>query len=57
MKKDPVNFSGMVAADVLRGDMPIQYWPSGNGGFLLDVRACSERRLSPRSSCLCFLWC
>ena len=21
--KDPVNFSGMVAADVLRGDMPI----------------------------------
>ena len=24
--KDPVNFSGMVAADVLKGDMPISHW-------------------------------
>ena len=24
--KDPVNFAGMVAADVLRGDMPISHW-------------------------------
>ena len=24
--KDPVNFAGMVAADVLRGDMPIGHW-------------------------------
>ena len=24
--KDPVNFAGMVAADVLRGDMPLAHW-------------------------------
>jgi NADPH-dependent 2,4-dienoyl-CoA reductase/sulfur reductase-like enzyme/rhodanese-related sulfurtransferase len=36
--KDPVNFAGMVAADVLRGDMPISHWTSMEGGVLLDVR-------------------
>jgi NADPH-dependent 2,4-dienoyl-CoA reductase/sulfur reductase-like enzyme/rhodanese-related sulfurtransferase len=36
--KDPVNFAGMVAADVLRGDMPINHWDSAEKGFLLDVR-------------------
>jgi NADPH-dependent 2,4-dienoyl-CoA reductase/sulfur reductase-like enzyme/rhodanese-related sulfurtransferase len=36
--KDPVNFAGMVAADVLRGDMPISHWASLDGAFLLDVR-------------------
>jgi rhodanese-related sulfurtransferase len=36
--KDPVNFAGMVAADVLRGDMPIVHWDSAENGFLLDVR-------------------
>ncbi len=36
--KDPVNFAGMVAADVLRGDMPIRHWGSKESGFLLDVR-------------------
>ncbi len=36
--KDPVNFAGMVAADILRGDMPITHWESLNGAFLLDVR-------------------
>ena len=36
--KDPVNFAGMVAADVLRGDMPLCHWTSVDGGFLLDVR-------------------
>jgi NADPH-dependent 2,4-dienoyl-CoA reductase/sulfur reductase-like enzyme/rhodanese-related sulfurtransferase len=36
--KDPVNFAGMVAAGVLRGDMPLSHWDSANGGFLLDVR-------------------
>jgi len=36
--KDPVNFAGMVAADILRGDMPICHWNSVDGGFLLDVR-------------------
>jgi NADPH-dependent 2,4-dienoyl-CoA reductase/sulfur reductase-like enzyme/rhodanese-related sulfurtransferase len=36
--KDPVNFAGMVPADVLRGDMPLCHWDSLDGGFLLDVR-------------------
>ncbi len=36
--KDPVNFSGMIAADVIRGDMPICHWDSVDGKFLLDVR-------------------
>lgn len=36
--KDPVNFAGMVAADVLRGDMPLAHWNETNGGFILDVR-------------------
>ena len=36
--KDPVNFAGMVPADVLRGDMPLCHWDSMDGGFLLDVR-------------------
>lgn len=36
--KDPVNFAGMVAADILRGDMPISHWDDADGGFLLDVR-------------------
>jgi NADPH-dependent 2,4-dienoyl-CoA reductase/sulfur reductase-like enzyme/rhodanese-related sulfurtransferase len=36
--KDPVNFAGMVAAGVLRGDMPLTQWDSVDGGFVLDVR-------------------
>ena len=36
--KDPVNFAGMIAADVLRGDMPIDHWDAAAKGFLLDVR-------------------
>jgi NADPH-dependent 2,4-dienoyl-CoA reductase/sulfur reductase-like enzyme/rhodanese-related sulfurtransferase len=36
--KDPVNFAGMVPADVLRGDMPLCHWTSVDGQFLLDVR-------------------
>jgi NADPH-dependent 2,4-dienoyl-CoA reductase/sulfur reductase-like enzyme/rhodanese-related sulfurtransferase len=36
--KDPVNFAGMVPADVLRGDMPLCHWTSVDGRFLLDVR-------------------
>jgi NADPH-dependent 2,4-dienoyl-CoA reductase/sulfur reductase-like enzyme/rhodanese-related sulfurtransferase len=36
--KDAVNFAGMVAANVLRGDMPVSHWESLNGAFLLDVR-------------------
>jgi NADPH-dependent 2,4-dienoyl-CoA reductase/sulfur reductase-like enzyme/rhodanese-related sulfurtransferase len=36
--KDPVNFAGMVAANVLRGDMPLSHWSSVDGALLLDVR-------------------
>lgn len=36
--KDPVNFAGMVAADVLRGDQPISHWEEAKTGFVLDVR-------------------
>ncbi len=36
--KDPVNFAGMVAANVLRGDMPLAHWDSLGNLFLLDVR-------------------
>jgi NADPH-dependent 2,4-dienoyl-CoA reductase/sulfur reductase-like enzyme/rhodanese-related sulfurtransferase len=36
--KDPVNFAGMVAADVLRNDMPISHWKEAKGSFILDVR-------------------
>ncbi len=36
--KDPVNFAGMVAADVLRGDMPLTHWDCADHAFLLDVR-------------------
>ncbi len=36
--KDAVNFAGMVAADVLHGDMPLAHWSDADGAFLLDVR-------------------
>jgi rhodanese-related sulfurtransferase len=36
--KDPVNFAGMVAANILRGDMPLGHWNSLDNAFLLDVR-------------------
>jgi NADPH-dependent 2,4-dienoyl-CoA reductase/sulfur reductase-like enzyme/rhodanese-related sulfurtransferase len=36
--KDPVNFAGMVAAGILRGDMPLSHWSGVDHGFLLDVR-------------------
>jgi NADPH-dependent 2,4-dienoyl-CoA reductase/sulfur reductase-like enzyme/rhodanese-related sulfurtransferase len=36
--KDPVNFAGMVAADVLRNDMPLSHWNTAKAGFMLDVR-------------------
>jgi len=36
--KDPVNFAGMVAADVLHGDMPLAHWEDTKGAFVLDVR-------------------
>jgi NADPH-dependent 2,4-dienoyl-CoA reductase/sulfur reductase-like enzyme/rhodanese-related sulfurtransferase len=36
--KDPVNFAGMVAANILRGDMPLSHWSAVDGSFVLDVR-------------------
>ena len=36
--KDPVNFAGMVAANTVRGDMPLAHWDGCGNGFLLDVR-------------------
>lgn len=36
--KDAVNFAGMIAANILRGDMPISHWDAVDGSFLLDVR-------------------
>lgn len=36
--KDPVNFAGMIAANILRGDMPVCHWDDTDQGFLLDVR-------------------
>jgi rhodanese-related sulfurtransferase len=40
--KDALNFAGMVAADVLRGDMPLAHWGQTDGAFLLDVRQPTE---------------
>jgi NADPH-dependent 2,4-dienoyl-CoA reductase/sulfur reductase-like enzyme/rhodanese-related sulfurtransferase len=48
--KDPVNFAGMVASDVLRGDMPISHWDSAEKGFLLDVREPMELAVESASS-------
>jgi NADPH-dependent 2,4-dienoyl-CoA reductase/sulfur reductase-like enzyme/rhodanese-related sulfurtransferase len=36
--KDAVNFAGMVAADVLKGDMPLSHWNPTDNALLLDVR-------------------
>jgi NADPH-dependent 2,4-dienoyl-CoA reductase/sulfur reductase-like enzyme/rhodanese-related sulfurtransferase len=36
--KDALNFAGMVAADVLHGDMPLVHWGAHDGALLLDVR-------------------
>lgn len=44
--KDPVNFAGMVAADVLRGDMPLSHWGERiDGAVLLDVREVPELKV------------
>jgi pyruvate/2-oxoglutarate dehydrogenase complex dihydrolipoamide dehydrogenase (E3) component/rhodanese-related sulfurtransferase len=40
--KDPVNFSGMVAAGVLGGDMPLSHWHEMGEGMILDVREAFE---------------
>jgi len=43
--KSPVNFAGMVAADVLRDDMPLSHWGGRDGAVLLDVRQPEELAL------------
>ena len=40
--KDAVNFAGMIASNVLRGDMPVSHWDSLDGAYLLDVRQPEE---------------
>jgi len=40
--KDPLNFAGMMAADVLCGDMPLSHWDATENAFLLDVRESIE---------------
>lgn len=47
--KDAVNFAGMVAADILRGDMPLSHWDAIENGFLLDVRHPMELAVEPVS--------
>lgn len=41
--KDALNFAGMIASDVLRGDMPIFHWDEPDApGLLVDVREPAE---------------
>jgi NADPH-dependent 2,4-dienoyl-CoA reductase/sulfur reductase-like enzyme len=54
--KDPVNFAGMMAGDVLHGDMPLSHWPAASTGFVLDVRQPPElavEALPARSTSRC----
>ena len=45
--KDALNFAGMVAADVLKGDMPLSHWHAKPDGFYLDVRESVEIAVEP----------
>jgi hypothetical protein len=54
--KDPVNYVGMIAANHLRGDLPLADWAAlaGNGAEIVDVQDADESQLatSPaRSTC------
>lgn len=40
--KDPVNFAGMVAANVMRDDFSVTSWATARDGFVLDVREPNE---------------
>ena len=46
--KDPINFAGMVAADVLRGDMLLSHWDSGHGRAPFAAQRTAE---GPRDPC------
>jgi rhodanese-related sulfurtransferase len=37
-----VNFAGMIAGNILRGDSPVSHWETADSGFLLDVRSPGE---------------
>ena len=50
--KDPVNFAGMVAADVLRGDMPVAHWFSDPEALILDVRSKPELAVESVEGCV-----
>ncbi len=50
--KDPVNFAGMIAADVLRNDMPLSHWSEASDAFLLDVRDEDEVLKEPVPDCV-----
>jgi rhodanese-related sulfurtransferase len=54
--KAPVNFAGMVAADVLRGDMPISHWCPGEPALLLDVRRPEELAADPMPGAVNIPW-
>lgn len=45
--KSPVNFAGMLAVDVLHGDLPLTHWNSIQEEFLLDVRYPEELAVEP----------
>ena len=47
--KDPVNFAGMVAADVLRGDMPLGHWDDADGRA--SCSTCASRSSWPWRAC------
>ena len=46
LAKDPVNFAGMIASNVMRGDMELAPWEdlSSTSAFILDVRETHEFR-------------
>lgn len=52
--KDAVNFAGMVAADVIRGDLPTVHWsePAAANTLFLDVREPAEVALGTRGGSL-----
>lgn len=50
--KDAANFAGMIAANVLREDMPVAHWTAGDAGFLLDVREPAEVKVQPVAGAL-----
>ena len=47
--KDPVNFAGMVAADVLRGDMPVSHWDAA--GERASCSTCASPSSWPSRTC------